>query len=121
MAPEHLHVERHSAAGYDLVTLTGELDIVSGAPLRRLALEAGHDQARLVVDLSEVSFMDSSGIGTLVSMRREARSRGAELELVCPDGPVLRVLTMVKLDQVIPVHDSLDDALGWTVDGVVGA
>ena len=61
----------------------------------------------VVVDLTSLEFIDSSGIHALV----RPRSDNARIELVCPPGNVRRVLEVTKLERVLQVHDSLDEAL----------
>ncbi len=68
-------------------------------------------QPVLVVDLSPCTFMDSTGIGTLVAARRWTTARGARLVLVCGDGSVRRVLELTRVTEVIETQPSLDAAL----------
>jgi anti-sigma B factor antagonist len=111
MTTSHLHVDRSGHAGFDLVAARGDLDVFSAQRFRDAAFHADHTAALLVLDLAEVTFLDSSGVGALVTIHREARARGAEVSLVCVPGPVLRVLTIMRLDDVLEVHASLDAAV----------
>jgi anti-anti-sigma factor len=61
----------------------------------------------IVVDLTPLEFIDSSGIHALV----RPRSDTARIELVCPPGNVRRVLEVTKLERVLQVYDTLDEAL----------
>ena len=61
----------------------------------------------VVVDLTALSFIDSSGIHALL----RPRPQEATFELVCPAGNVRRVLEVTKLERVLRVHDTLDEAL----------
>lgn len=94
--------------------VTGELDI-AGAPSTG---ESIHDavpaSARgLVVDMSGLDFIDSSGIAMLFGLSRRLTSRRQELRVVARDGtPVRRVLQIVEFERAAPVHDTLDEALG---------
>jgi anti-sigma B factor antagonist len=113
MSPPPFRAERTSRDGYDVVAATGELDVASAAALRRAALDERHREPVLVVDLSGVDFVDSSGIGGLVVIRREAMKRRAQVVVVATrGGSVERVLRMMRLDQVLAVHASLEEALG---------
>jgi anti-sigma B factor antagonist len=108
MAPEHLHVDRYAEPGHDLVVLEGELDIYAAAYLRHMVLDEEHSAPRMIVDLSRVRFLDSSGVGALISLNRAARRRGATFSLVCPAGPVRQVLRSMRLDQVFEVRERLE-------------
>jgi anti-sigma B factor antagonist len=96
-------------ATYTLVAPHGDLDIDTAPRLRRVAVDQLARGVELVVDLSGVGFMDSSGVGCLVAIRREARRSGVELSLVCPEGPVRRVLALMKLDQVLALRSDPDE------------
>ncbi|HEY0187356.1 MAG TPA: STAS domain-containing protein [Cellulomonas sp.] len=69
---------------------------------------AGRD--RIVVDLEEVSFLDSSGLGALVGALRTAREAGGNLTIARPAAQVLDVLTLTTMVRVLPPHDSVADA-----------
>lgn len=73
-------------------------------------LEGG--AAKLVIDLEHVTFMDSTGLGVLVGALRRLAERGGSLALVCPQGPVLRVMEVTGLHKVFDIHDSLDTVVG---------
>jgi anti-sigma B factor antagonist len=66
---------------------------------------------RIIVDLEEVGFLDSSGLGALVGALKRVNERGGRLVLACPEGSPLKVLTITGLDKVFAIHDSVDDAL----------
>jgi hypothetical protein len=64
----------------------------------------------VVVDLSRVSFIDSSGLGVLVGALKRVRERGA-LSLVCPEPRVRRVFEITGLTQVFPMYNGLEEAV----------
>jgi anti-sigma B factor antagonist len=68
-------------------------------------------RTRLIVNLTEVGFMDSSGLGVLVGGLKRLTERGGKLVLACPEGSPLKVLTITGLDKVFPIHASVDEAL----------
>ena len=71
-------------------------------------LEAGG--TLIVLDLSEVGFLDSSGLGAVVAIRRFLRE-GQRLELAALAPAVLRVFRLTRMDAVFSLHDGVDDAL----------
>jgi anti-sigma B factor antagonist len=108
-----LHVT--ASGGFTVVEVGGEIDIASAPELRECLhqmIDAG--SRRLVVDLRQVSFIDSMGLGVLVGATRRLRGLGHDgsIQLVCSDGLVLRVLRVTGLDRLFPVHATLFDALG---------
>jgi anti-sigma B factor antagonist len=83
----------------------GEIDIASVDGLRN-ALEgaASSGAAEVWLDLTHVEFMDSTGLTALVEAHRRLSARG--FAVICPDGPVRRVMAVTGVDRVIPVHPS---------------
>jgi anti-sigma B factor antagonist len=97
---------------HDLVRVVGDLDVYTTNQVRDLMSDPTvWRQPLLVLDLSAVAFLDSTGLSALVASRRLARSRGAELRLVCPAGSALRVIRMTRLDAVLEVYASQEAAL----------
>lgn len=78
-------------------------------PLRTALSEAIEHEGRVVVDLSAVEQIDSTGLGLLVRARQEARQRGAELCLHAPSRFVLTVLHTMRLDTAFPVVTNQPD------------
>lgn len=99
-------------AGRTVVTVAGELDIHS-APALASQLDpcTKVDHALVIVDLSGVTFMDSTGLGVLVSALKHVREHEGTLDVVVSEPRVLKVLALTGLDVVIPLHASLEEAM----------
>jgi anti-sigma B factor antagonist len=96
-----------------VVAPAGELDAFTSPGLRsevHQLIEVGGAE-RLVVDLSAVTFLDSSALGVLVGARRRLRERGGEVHLVEPRPTVMRIFEITQLDGVFELHPTRDDAL----------
>jgi anti-sigma B factor antagonist len=94
-----------------VVRLTGELDLYNAHEVRRaLFAAAAESPERLVVDLSDVRFIDSTALGVLVEARRQLPNRRAFL-LASPGLETSRALQISGLDRHFSVHGSLADAL----------
>ena len=96
-----------------VVTVRGDLDLASAPRLRTLALDellAGH--RRLVLDLRDLEFVDSVGLGIIVAILKRARSMGGDLELVVGTDRILRPLELSGVARILTVHDDLAGALG---------
>jgi anti-anti-sigma factor len=93
--------------------VSGELDIAEASTTGERIGEAVPTSARaLVVDFSQLEFIDSSGIAMLFGLARRLGSRRQELRVVARGGkPVARVLEIVEFDRAAPIHETLDDAL----------
>ena len=105
-----LAVERSRSDGYELLAVDGEIDIAT-APRMIAALNEALAEIKtpLVVDLSSVVFMDSTGLALLINARRRVVRRGHGFAIVCPAGPIARVFEiadMVESLRVCPDRDS---------------
>jgi anti-sigma B factor antagonist len=104
-----LAVERSRVDGYELLEVEGELDIAT-APRMIAALNEAFVELStpLVVDLSSVDFMDSTGLALLMNAHRRVRRRGQGFAIVCPGGPISRVFEIA--DMVESLHVCPDRA-----------
>ena len=92
-------------------TVAGECDLNTGRQLRDvLTSEVSRGVLRLILDLSGLTFMDSTGMQVLLSILTVLTVRGRTLALVSPQPVVARILELTGADQVIPIFDSLRDA-----------
>ena len=95
-----------------VVTATGEIDLTNAEYLRDALLSALNAGATaLVADLTTVTFLDSAGVTALVRASRRASASEAELRLAVAAPPVLRVLSLVGIDQLVRVYPSVEAAL----------
>jgi anti-sigma B factor antagonist len=99
-------------AGYTVLAISGEADVY-GAPGLRSRIgdlfDSGH--RRLVVDLSEVEFIDSTGLSVLVASQNRVREIGGVLTVVCSQERLLRLFRITGLDQVFTICPTVDEAL----------
>jgi anti-anti-sigma factor len=96
-----------------VASVRGELDISNSAQTGdAIAAELQIEARGLIVDFSELEFLDSSAIGMLFSLARRLGERRQQLHLVAPQGAAVgRVLDIVEFDRAAPVHATLEDAL----------
>jgi anti-sigma B factor antagonist len=94
-----------------VVTAVGELDYDSQPLLRQAAMEAlGQGRVQLVVDLTGVSFCDSSGLALFVDLHQATEARGGWLRLAGVQPAVLSILRLTNLDRLLTVQDDARDA-----------
>lgn len=90
---------------YVLVRPRGALDVASVADLRaQLVAAIGAGSGRVLVDLSDVAFMDSSGLNVLVGALRAARAAGGDIHLCGPCSAVRRLIELGGLDRIFTIH-----------------
>ena len=96
---------------YAIVTAAGEIDIATGAGLRERLSELAASGRPLVVELDQVSFIDSAGLGALVGAAKRAAAHGASLHVACARPQVRQLFRLNGLDRQIPLARTLDEAL----------
>lgn len=95
-----------------VVTVSGEIDLATQGQLRALLIDLiVSGQVDLVLDLSDVSFVDSTGLGALIGTRRRVHAFQGSLVLVIPNESVMKVFTITGLEKVFDIHDTLEAAL----------
>jgi anti-sigma B factor antagonist len=94
-----------------VVHVGGEIDVYT-APLLREALDkqVAAGRAHLVVDLEDVTFMDSTGLGVLVGRLKLVRAQNGSMRIVSSQDRILKVFKITGLDKVFHIHDSVDAA-----------
>ncbi len=109
-----------SRGGYSIATLAGELDISCAPALRErlFGLLAGGN--RIVVDLSEVSGCDASGLAVLVGTARRAELLGSVLRLAAPVPQVANVIRVTGLDRRLETFATVEAAMASAPRGRVG-
>ncbi|MFF0001641.1 STAS domain-containing protein [Streptomyces avermitilis] len=111
--PDRFSVVHRMVDGVRVVTVQGEIDH-DVRELLSAALLSGDGAAppsRIVVDLSGVTFMDSSGINVFVAAHQAVSATGGWLRIAAAQKPVLHVLQLVGIDALIPCHPTLEQAL----------
>lgn len=99
-----------------VVAAKGDIDLSTASTFRDHVLDAiDVDPMRLVLDLSNVGFIDSTGIGVIVLVRRKVRVRRGELHVVV-SRRVRAALRLAALEQALNLHDRIEDALGHEAD-----
>jgi anti-sigma B factor antagonist len=108
--PVELEVGRYERSEATVVTVAGELDILTAPKFSASIDEVVRRRARdVVVDLSETRFVDSAGLQVLLSAQRRVTRRAQWLALICPPGPVRRVIELARLTETLGVLSSLNE------------
>ncbi|GGM75954.1 anti-sigma factor antagonist [Thermopolyspora flexuosa] len=107
-----LKLARRALGDAAVVAVEGELDLFTAPHLREEVRDAiKKDGPTLVLDLSELSFMDSSGLSVLIEAWRLATSEGGCVSLANPQPPVARILRTTGLDRRIKVYPDVASAV----------
>ena len=117
MGASVLEIEVDSSGGFTLCRPVGELDAYTVTNFRE-ALTGLANQSQVVIDLSDVPFMDSAGLGALIGGIRRARENGGEVAVACSRPTLTRLLHTTGFDRIVPVTDTVDDAVA-ALPGVI--
>ena len=107
-----LSVSRPADGDIPVVAVSGEVDVYSAPALKEGLAELLQSGAHtVVVDLSDVGFLDSTGLGALVEARSATTGAGGSLPLVCNHERILKLFTITGLDGVFAIHPTVDEAV----------
>ncbi len=94
---------------------SGEVDAYTVAQFRESLGELA-ETTRLIIDLSDVPFMDSAGLGALIGGIRKVRENEGEVAVACDRPSLTRLLHTTGFDRIVPVSESVRDALAELVE-----
>lgn len=112
-----LAVTTEAREGLTLVTLGGELDIYTVGSFRQDLEQLDPASAPLVIDLTDVTLLDSSGLGALVSLLNRARAGQGQLGLICPHRRLRRVFEITGLRRAFVFGDDLEMVRAGLAEG----
>lgn len=109
---DELSIDIKSDGDTLIYRLRGSLDLATSPSVRAALMEAAsqgkHD---IVVDLTHLEFLDSTGLGALIGAHRRALENGGALRLAAGEGAIARLLNITGLIRVFPVYHTLEDAM----------
>jgi anti-sigma B factor antagonist len=106
-----IDLKAENGGGTLVFKLRGSLDLATAPTLRAALNEATETGSQhLIVDLTQLEFLDSTGLGVLIGAHRRAVERGGSFCLIVSDGPISRLLNITGLVTVFAVYHSIEDA-----------
>jgi anti-anti-sigma factor len=98
-----------------VVAFPAQIDMANaGLAGRQLSSALAPDANTVIADMTATTFCDSSGISMLIRAHKQAAANNTELRLVVASAAVLRTLTLVKIDSLLPIYPTLSQALAAT-------
>lgn len=108
----HVHVTTTVEQGGTVVLVSGEVDLHTAGDLGAALTEVAESEARrLIVDLSGVDFMDSTGLSVIIQAVADMEAKGGSVAVVTTTPKITKVFTLTGLDQRIPMFTSTGEAL----------
>jgi anti-sigma B factor antagonist len=106
-----MNIESRDVDGTMVVALQGEVDLQHSPRLRKHLMALMAERRPVVVDLSGVGYIDSSGVASLVEAYQSARKNGSRFVLAAVGAPALRVLQLARLDKVFTLAETVEAGL----------
>lgn len=107
-----LNIEVETKDGFSIVGVKGEVDVFTAPKLREQLIDlVDQGQNQIIVDLEDVDFLDSTGLGVLVAGLKRAKTHDGTLQIVCTKDKILKIFRVTGLTKVFPIHDSREAAL----------
>lgn len=107
-----LRLEVSERGEWSVVEVGGEIDVATAPRLREQLIALVNDQRyHIVVSLEGVDFIDSTGLGVLISGLKRVRTHGGRFSLVCTEPRILKVFEITGLLAVFNVCETLEDAV----------
>jgi anti-sigma B factor antagonist len=94
-----------------IIAFEGDVDLEHSPKAREVLLGGVKQGKRVLVDMSGVTYIDSSGVASLVEAYQRAKGQGSEFALVAVNPAALRVLQLARLDKVFVIHETLAEGL----------
>jgi anti-anti-sigma factor len=94
-----------------IATVAGEIDISTVTRLRERLFELATSGRHLVIDLDQVTFIDSAGLSALVGTANQAAAHGTSVHVVCARPKIRKVFRLTGLDRRLPPASTLEEAL----------
>ena len=105
-------VETSEQDGYSVLTLRGEIDVYTAPHLRQAIVDLVDGGARdLVIDMTMVEFLDSTGLGVLVEGLKRVKRHDGSLSIVATQDKILKIFDITGLNKAFPIHATVGDAV----------
>jgi len=110
----NIRVETHSPTeDTAVVALAGEIDVYTSPKVKQEIVDLlTGGKTKLVVDLSSVEYLDSTGLGVLIGGLKRSREREGDLKLICDNMRILRIFEITGLTKIFDIYKSEAEALG---------
>lgn len=105
-----LEVSTRDIGDHAIIELKGEVDIYTAPSLRETIVDTVEKgRYKIAVDLNEVVFLDSTGLGVLVGGLKRVKQHDGELGIICNQEKIMRIFKITGLTKVFEMYDSVSD------------
>ena len=112
MPPEFAVTEQGPQAGHHVIAARGEIDLFTAPELKQVIADSiENGRVRIVIDLTETTFVDSTALGVLIGAVKRLRARDGALALVNVDDNIAKTFEITGLDQIFTILETRDAAV----------
>ena len=104
-----MNINTREESGFTVIELEGDIDLSCSPDARKSILDVLHEDTNLLVDLGNVTYIDSSGVASLVEGYQTAKKQSLKFGLVGVSEAAMSVLKLARLDKVFPIYTSIDE------------
>lgn len=104
-----MNINTLEGEGYTIVGLEGDVDLSCSPDARKSILDVLQANSNLLIDLGKVSYIDSSGVASLVEGYQTAKKQSLKFGLVGVSDAAMSVLKLARLDKVFPIYSSVEE------------
>ena len=104
-----MNINKKEEDGFTVIELEGDIDLSCSPDARKSILDVLQDNTSLLVDLAKVTYIDSSGVASLVEGYQTAKKQSLKFGLVGVSDAAMSVLKLARLDKVFPIYASVDE------------
>ena len=110
-----LKLGHYTKDGIEVIDVAGTIDIYTAPRLRELLIDlVSTDNCQLIINMDQVEFLDSTGLGVLVGALKRVRAHDGSLDLVCTQERILKLFRITGLTKVFGIHETVDQAIAAT-------
>ena len=110
-----LKLGHYTTDGIEVIDVAGTIDIYTAPRLRELLIDlVSTDNYQLIINLDQVEFLDSTGLGVLVGGLKRVRAHDGSLDLVCTQERILKLFRITGLTKVFGIHETVNQAITAT-------
>ena len=107
-----LKLGHYNKDGIEVIDVAGTIDIYTAPRLRELLIDLiSTNSYQLIVNMDQVEFLDSTGLGVLVGGLKRVRAHDGSLDLVCTQERILKIFRVTGLAKVFCIHETVDQAI----------
>ena len=111
----NLKLGHYNKDGIEVIDVAGTIDIYTAPRLRELLIDlVSTNSYQLIINLDQVEFLDSTGLGVLVGGLKRVRAHDGSLDLVCTQERILKIFRITGLTKVFGIHETVDQAIAAT-------